>query len=86
MIKMPRRPRKPRVDDIYKALFERTSSTARVNKLIDAFFESDEITDTLMHFINEAVVHGKPDLFMKNFKKYTLKPKAKKLLKKELGI
>jgi len=71
-------------ESLFKALFERKTSQGRINKIIDAFFEDDIKTDTALHFINEVVIHKKPDTFIKNFKKYTVKPRLKKLIDEKL--
>jgi len=46
------------------------SKMSLINKLIDAFFENDEKADTILHFVNEAIIHKKPDIFVRNFIKY----------------
>jgi len=81
---MSRRNKNIDYESLLKALFERKTSQGRINKIIDAFFEDDIKTDTALHFINEVVIHRKPDAFIKNFKKYTVKPKLKKLIDEKL--
>ena len=84
MILMSRRNRSVDYESIFKAIFERKTSQGRINKFIDAFFEDDVKTDTALHFINEAIIHKRPDAFIKNFKKYTVKPRLKKLIDENL--
>jgi len=81
---MSRRNKNIDYKSLFKALFERKTNQGRINKIIDAFFEDDIKTDTALHFINEVVIHKKPDTFIKNFKKYTVKPKLKKLIDEKL--
>jgi len=84
MILMPRKKGQIDYESIFKAIFERKTSQGRINKVIDAFFEGDIKTDTTLHFINEVLIHKKPDAFIKNFKKYTVKPRLKKLIDEKL--
>jgi len=84
MILMSRRNKNIDYESLFKALFERKTSQGRINKIIDAFFEDDIKTDTALHFINEVIIFKKPDTFIKNFKKYTVKPKLKKLIDEKL--
>jgi len=84
MILMTRKNRAVDYESIFKAIFERKTTQGRINKFIDAFFEEDVKTDTALHFINEAIIHKKPDAFIKNFKKYTVKPRLKKLIDEKL--
>ena len=84
MILMSKRNKNIDYESLLKALFERKTTQGRINKVIDAFFEDDLKTDTVLHFINEVVIFKKPDVFFKNFKKYTVKPKLKKLIDEKL--
>jgi len=81
---MSRRNKNIDYESLLKALFERKTSQGRINKIIDALFEDDIKTDTALHFINEVVIFKKPDAFIKNFKKYTVKPRLKKLIDEKL--
>jgi len=81
---MSRRNKNIDYESLFKALFERKTSQGRINKIIDAFFEDDIKTDTALHFINEVIIFKKPDTFIKNFKKYTVKPRLKKLIDEKL--
>jgi len=81
---MSRRNKNIDYESLLKALFERKTSQGRINKIIDTFFEDDIKTDTALHFINEVIIFKKPDAFIKNFKKYTVKPRLKKLIDEKL--
>jgi len=84
MIPMSRRNKTVDYESLLKALFGRKTTQGRINKVIDAFFGDDLKTDTALHFINEVVIFKKPDAFIKNFKKYTVKPRLKKLIDEKL--
>ena len=69
---MARRKREDLIDIMYNFARGRYSSIRFMNKTIDYFFEDNKPVDLALHFINEAVIHKNPELFVHNFIKYEL--------------
>ena len=78
---MPRKKNMINMSDVQIAIFKRKTTQGRINKLIDSTSESNMIVDSILHYINEVVIHKHPDDFRRNAIKYTIKPRIKKLLK-----
>lgn len=53
-----------------KAAFKRKTRMGKVNVIIDGFAEKNPILDECLHFLNEAVIHGKPKTHIRNTIKY----------------
>ena len=66
------------MSDELKLLLEflagRRSSVSFINKLIDTYFEDKKEIDLALHFLNEAVLHRSPELFLHNYIKYEIAP------------
>jgi len=73
--------RKGNLNDLMRVLDRylqgKASSTSLVNNMIDFFFEDRKEIDIPLHFLNEAIIHKNPNLFVRNFVKYELKRKGK---------
>ena len=74
--------RKGNVNDLMKVMNKyaqgKASTISLVNNLIDFFFEDRKEIDIPLHFVNEAILHKNPRLFVKNFVRYELKNKKRK--------
>ena len=56
----------------------KASTISLVNNMIDFFFEDRKEIDIPLHFLNEAILHKNPELFIRNFVRYELKKKRVK--------
>ena len=74
--------RKGNVNDLMKVVNKyaqgKASTISLVNNLIDFFFEDNKKIDIPLHFLNEAILHKNPRLFVKNFVRYELLKKTRK--------
>ena len=68
--------RKGNISDLAKVFIDylqgRASSVKLINNTIDFFFENRKEVDIPLHFINEAILHKNPSLFVRNVIKYEL--------------
>jgi len=58
-----------------------TSTVSLINKLIDLGHKKKKYPksmDIMLHFINEAVIHKNPQLFVNNFIRYELLKNGRK--------
>jgi len=78
MARRRRSQREDLIDIMYNFSRGNYSSIKFLNHTIDYFFEDNKPVDLSLHFLNEAVIHQSPELFVHNFIKY-------ELLKKILG-
>jgi len=73
--------RKGNINDLIKVLNRyaqgKASSISVINNLIDFYFEDNKAIDIPLHFLNEAILHKNPKLFVRNFIRYELKRKEK---------